>query len=244
MKTNFFEKYNFNVFLKPFFFLTLLLIGEMSPTEILILYALETIVIGLFHVIKMFFINFLTDRDYKQRLLGVFYLFFFSFHYGIFVFVQTTFFFVFLSMEDAGITDSFGLENIKTILQLPGFMVGFAFMVISYALRFWFVFYHSGYYRTVSLETYIFQPYLRIFIQQFVAILPGFFIIFGNAGLVAAVILIIIRAVTDYYLNKMRGDSVYFTKAFNFLFKKKIEEGLSEKERLEAEQFLKIMVKE
>lgn len=241
---NFFEKHNFNVWLKPIFFLGLLFLGDITATEIVILYAIETIIVGLFHLVKMFVISFFTNKDSKQKLMGLFLMGFFSIHYGIFVFVQTTFFFVFLSMEDKRISSSIGLENFKTVLQLPGFQIGLIFMIISYALRFWFIFYRSGYYKTVQLEAYIFQPYLRIFIQQFVAILPGFFIIFGKAGFVAAILLIIIRAVTDYYLNSMRSDENYFNKAFNFLFKKKIAEGMSEKDRVEAEGFLRMMVNE
>ena len=235
---------HFNVFLKPFLFLAFLFLGEITATEIVLLYALETIIAGLFHLVKLFFVSFLTDKTTAQKFLGVFYMGFFSLHYGIFVFVQTTFFFVFLSMEDPNISSSIGFENFRTILQMHGFQVGLAFMLISYVLRFYFVFFRTGYYKTVQLEAYIFQPYLRIFIQQFVAIIPGFFIIFGKAGFMAAVLLIIIRGVTDYYLNRMRSDEKYFNIAFNYLFKKQISEGLSDKNRAEAEGFLKMMVNE
>lgn len=171
---NFFENYNVNVWLKPMFFLGLLLLGDITATEIVILYAIETIVVGLFHLVKMFVISFFTGKNSKEKSKGLFLMVFFTFHYGLFVFVQTTFFFVFLSMEDKRITSDIGFENFHTVLQLPGFQVGLAFMIISYALRFLFLFIKSGYYKQVELEAYIFQPYLRIFIQQFVAILPGF----------------------------------------------------------------------
>lgn len=240
----FFEKYNFNVWLKPIFFISLLFLGDISATEILILYAIETIVVGLFHLLKMFLVSFFSGSATKKRSLGIFYMLFFCFHYGIFVFVQTTFFFLFLSMEDTRIVEGFGFQNFKTVLHLQGFQVGLLFMVISYALRFYFIFYKSEYYKTVQIESYIFQPYLRIFIQQFVAIIPGFFIIFGKAGFIAAILLIIIRAITDFYLNKMRTDPVYFQKGFNFLFKKKIADGLSSEDRVEAENFVKMMVTE
>lgn len=241
---NVFEKYNFNVWLKPVFFISLLFLGDISATEIVILYAIETIVVGLFHLLKMFLIAFFSDSNTKKRSLGIFYMLFFCFHYGIFVFVQTTFFFVFLSMEDSRIVEDIGIQNFKTVLQLQGFQIGLLFMVISYALRFWFIFFTSEYYKTVQIESYIFQPYLRIFIQQFVAIIPGFFIIFGKAGFIAAILLIIIRAVTDFYLNKMRIDPIYFQKGFNFLFKKQIARGLSANDRAEAENFVRMMVTE
>ena len=230
--------------MKPSFYLFLLIFGAISATEIVILYAIETIVVGLFHVIKLLFISFLRADSPKKKWTGFSYAGFFIIHYGIFVFVQTTFFFEFLSMEDQRISDSIGFQNFITVLGFPGIQVGLALMLISYAMRFWIIFYQSGYYKTVQVESYIFQPYLRIFIQQFVAILPGIFIIFGNAGFVAAVLLIIIRGVVDFYIEKMRADPVYFTKAFNFLFKEKIKEGLEGNDKVEAEKFLKMIVNE
>lgn len=241
---NFLEKYNFNVWLKPSFYLFLLIYGEISATEIVILYAIETIVVGLFHLIKLLIISVFRADFPKEKWVGLFYSGFFIIHYGIFVFVQTTFFFQFLSMEDQRISDSIGFQNFSTVLGFPGIQVGLALMLISYAMRFWIIFYQSGYYKTVRVESYIFQPYLRIFIQQFVAIIPGIFIIFGNAGFIAAVLLIIIRGVVDFFIEKMRADPIYFTKAFNFLFKEKIKEGLESSDRVEAEKFLKMIVNE
>lgn len=239
---NFFQKYDLNVWMMPIFYLVMLFSGQISATDVVILYAIETIVIGLFHLLKLLLISF-SQGGLKDKLLGIFYMPFFTFHYGIFVFVQTTFFFVFLSMEDPRISDYFGLRNFETVLHFPGVQNGLAFLIVSYLIKFWFGFYRSGYYKTVKIQTYFFQPYLRIFIQQFVAIIPGFFVIFGKAGFIAAILLIIIRSVTDFYLDKMRTDPIYFEKGFNFLFKKKIGEDFTPEKRLEAENFLKIFLK-
>lgn len=52
------------------------------------------------------------------------------------------------------------------------------------------------------------KPYLRIFMQQFLAIIPFFFLFFMNSvGLVAAILLIIMRTVLDYYLATIAKDS-------------------------------------
>lgn len=238
----FFQKYDFNVWLMPIFYLVFLFIGEISATDVVILYTVETIMIGIFHLLKLLMIS-IAQGGQKEKFRVIFHIGFFTFHYGIFVFVQTTFFFFFLSMEDPRISDDFGFQNFATVSHFPGVQNGLAFLVISYLLKFWFGFYRSQYYKTVDIEVYFFQPYLRIFIQQFVTIIPGFFIIFGNAGFIAAILLIVIRSVTDYFIDKMRTDPVYFEKAFNFLFKEKIKEGISEKDRVEAENFLKIFLK-
>lgn len=238
----FFQKYDLNVWLMPLFYLGLLFTGEISSTDVVILYALETIVIGIFHLFKLLLVSF-SHGFLKEKFLGISYMGFFALHYGIFVFVQTTFFFVFLAMEDPRITADIGFENFATVLHFQGVQNGLAFLVVSYLLKFWFGFYRSGYYKTIDIQSYFFQPYLRIFIQQFVAIVPGFFIIFGKAGFVAAIMLIIIRSFTDFYIDKMRTDPKYFYKGFNFLFKKKIKEGMTAKERVEAESILKIFLK-
>lgn len=241
---NFITRNNQNIWITPLLYIFLLLIGKISPTEIVILYVIETVVIGFYHIIKLLVIGFQKKNTQRQNLKGLFYTFFFSVHYGFFVFIQTTFFFVFLSKEDSRISDSFGLQNIINVLQFSGVQLGLAFMLVSYGLRFWFNFYKSGYYKTVHIEIYMFQPYLRIFIQQLVAILPGLFVIFGKAGLVAAILLIVIRTITDYYLEKMRTEPKYFEKMFNNLFKTLAHKSSEDEERKQAETLLRMMINE
>ncbi len=239
-----FTQSNQNVWLTPLFYIFLLLIGKISATEVVVLYAIETVVIGLFHLLKMLVITFQHKNNARQRLKGLFYCFFFTIHYGFFVFIQTSFFFVFLSKEDSRISDSLGVSNFINILQIQGIQIGLAFMILSYALRFWINFYKSGYYKTLRIELYMFQPYLRIFIQQMVAIFPGLFIIFGKAGIAAAILLIIIRTVTDYYLDKMRTSNQYFDKIFPKIFKTLADKSEDDEERKTAEAFLKMIINE
>lgn len=80
----------------------------------------------------------------------------------------------------------------------------------------------------------MFQPYPRVFIQQFTVILSGFFIIFSNAIVVAAVLITVLMTFLDLfwmavriypekrtsiekYLNKNRSKEVDF-KRFLDLF--------------------------
>ena len=88
---------NKNVWLTALFYIALIIIGKLSATEFVIVYALETIIIGVFHAIRMLTITFLSNKMINDKGKGIGLTLFFLVHYGFFVFIQTTFFFVFLS---------------------------------------------------------------------------------------------------------------------------------------------------
>ena len=235
---------NKNVWLTALFYIALILIGKLSATEFVIVYALETVIIGIFHVVKMLTITFLSENMKNDKGKGVGLTLFFLVHYGFFVFIQTTFFFVFLSMGDDRISDSFGLSNIITVLQFEGIQVALVLMLFSHIFKFWFNFYNNQRYQEVELALYMFQPYVRIIIQQFVAIVPGFFIIFGNGGYAVAVVLILIRTVVDIFLSQIKNDEKMFQKAVNFFmkdYKKNNDKRLEEEKVI---QFLKMVTEE
>jgi len=235
---------NKNVWLTALFYIALIVIGQLSATEFVIVYAIETIIIGLFHAIKMLTITFLSKTMQGDKGKGVGLTLFFLVHYGFFVFIQTTFFFVFLSMGDDRISDDFGISNFITILQIKGVQVALTLMVISHALKFWFNFYRNKRYENIDLGLYMFQPYVRIIIQQFVAIVPGFFIIFGNGGLAVAIVLILIRTIVDLFISQIKNDEGMFQKAVDFFMKdyKKNDDKRLEEEKVV--QFLKLITEE
>lgn len=235
---------NKNVWLTALFYIALILIGKLSATEFVIVYALETIIIGIFHAIKMLTITFLSEDMKNDKGKGIGLTLFFLVHYGFFIFIQTTFFFVFLSTGDDRITDSLGVSNFLTVLQIEAIQVALGLMIITYALKFWFNFYKNERYKNVDIGLYMFQPYLRIFIQQFVAIIPGFFIIFGNGGFAVAIVLIVIRTLVDLYLAQIKNNEVAFQKAVDFFMKdyKKNDDKRLEEEKVV--QFLKMVTEE
>lgn len=235
---------NKNVWLTALFYIALIVIGRLSATEFVIVYALETIVIGIFHAIKMLTITFFSDSMKNDKGKGIGLTLFFLVHYGFFVFIQTTFFFVFLSMGDDRISDSLGVSNFLNVLQFEGVQIALVLMIISHAFKFWFNFYKNKRYQEVELALYMFQPYVRIIIQQFVAIVPGFFIIFGNGGYAVAVVLILIRTVVDIFLSQIKNDEKMFQKAVNFFmkdYKKNNDKRLEEEKVI---QFLKMVTEE
>src|SRR5262245_33291059 len=66
-----------------------------NPKEIFIVYCLETVIIGIYNVIKMGIVTAVrkTDMWYNQgsaqRVSGLFFIIFFIVHYGMFVAIQT-----------------------------------------------------------------------------------------------------------------------------------------------------------
>lgn len=235
---------NKSVWLNALFYIALIVVGRLSATEFVIVYALETMIIGVFHAIKMLTITFLSSEMKNKRGEGVGLTLFFLVHYGFFVFIQTTFFFVFLSMGDDRISDSFGLSSFLTVLQFKGVQMALVLMLLSHAFKYWFNFYKNYRFQEVNLALYMFQPYVRIIIQQFVAIIPGFFIVFGNGGIAVAIVLIIIRTLVDLFFAKIKTSEVAFQKAVNFFMKD--YKGNNDK-RLEEEkvvQFLKLITEE
>lgn len=201
---NIFNAETRNIWFSAFFIIAFIIVSRIDALEVIMVYAFETMIIGAFHVLKLLSINNYQSKSKSERLGGIGMVLFFIFHYGFFVFFQCTFFFVFLSMGDDRISSGFGLQNFKTVLQIQSVQIGLTFVTILYAVKFYYSFIKAEKYKEVELSQYFIQPYLRIIIQQFVAILPGFFILFFNAGMVVAVILVVIRAFVDsclHYLN-------------------------------------------
>jgi hypothetical protein len=198
---NIFNEGTRNIWFSALFIIAFIFVSRIDALEIIMVYAFETMIIGAFHVLKLLSINNFQSKSKSERLGGIGMVLFFIFHYGFFVFIQCTFFFVFLSMGDDRISSGFGLQNFKTVLQIQSIQIGLTFITILYAVRFYYSFIKAEKYKEVELEQYFVQPYLRIIIQQFVAIIPGFFIILFNAGMVVAIVLILIRAFVDSCLH-------------------------------------------
>jgi hypothetical protein len=58
----------------------------------------------------------------------------------------------------------------------------------------------SGEYKTISLSILMFQPYMRIFVQQFTVIIGSIFLAFG-AGKIFILIFTLVMIVFEVYFN-------------------------------------------
>ncbi len=85
--------------LSAIYLLFLLYIGKASAMTILFAYFLETIIIGVFNALKMLW-SILFGKSQKSEF-GL--IFFFLFHYGFFVAIQSVFGFALFGIKGTGI---------------------------------------------------------------------------------------------------------------------------------------------
>jgi len=178
-----------------------------SATEIFIVYCLETVIIGIFNLLKMGVITLWkkTDTWYngqsRMQVTGLFFMFFFLVHYGMFVAIQTGLFFA-----ASGIGKTFHTGFFDFFLHWPQYLSSESYsvllgFVISYGFKFLWDFVGKQEYKEISLMRQMFQPYLRIFIQQVTVILGSMFLQFGSGKifiLIFALVKIVFEVLLDF----------------------------------------------
>ncbi len=171
-----------------------------NATEVFLVYCLETIIIGGFNVLKMLLTTIVKKKDVwtnggqQSNVSGLFFIFFFIVHYGIFVTVQMT---IFFQMADLTFTRAQPTGVFDLVINFPryvspaihwlmiGFIVSYGFLVLKdYVL--------SGRFKTASLGVVMFEPYPRIIVQQLVVIIGGFFMALG-AGKIFILVFVLIK---------------------------------------------------
>lgn len=154
-----------------------------NAIDAFIVYALETLIIGVITVMKIALVTFVRKKDqwYNQgtttSVSGLFFIAFFILHFGLFAAVQTSIF-----SETAGITKPgkgmlhFFFHWYEYINKDIAIMLGT--ITFGHLARSFVPFVLSGEYKTVSMMKLMFQPYGRIFVQQFTVILGSMLLIF------------------------------------------------------------------
>lgn len=188
-----------------------------DPVLIFGIYILETVVVGIFNIVKMLSSYHLGDRQVALKtesgysgLKGYALIPFFLFHYFFFVYVQSIFFFVFLQMGDSYM----GQDPFNVIANFKPFVMGKAKwavlgLFVSHGISYLANFMLNGKYRETSIAQLMFRPYKRIFVQQFVVILGAFvFTMVGffhhGAALYAFVVLfVVIKVFFDLRFHQM-----------------------------------------
>lgn len=173
-----------------------------NATEAFIVYAMETMIVGILTILKMLVVTFIKGKDEwyangrTSRQSGFFFIFFFILHFGLFAAVQTTIF-----SQTAGITPPnssamhfffkwYTYINEDIAYMLSGF-------IISYLAKNFIPFILKQEYKTTPLMIIMFQPYGRIFVQQFTVILGSMFL---SLGIDKAFILVFALAKTAFEL--------------------------------------------
>ena len=176
--------------------------------QIFLVYCMETVIVGLINVIKMACVTiFVKKRDVWENggsttmQSGWLFIFFFIIHYGLFVFVQTQIFFGVTGML-SGRSLFNGYAKIPELLGPNGRLLLLIF-VAYYTAQNLFSFFNSGTYKTISMGRLMFEPYLRIFVQQFVVLLGSMFLTFGG-GKIFMLIFIVVKVFFELFVNLNR----------------------------------------
>ncbi len=177
-----------------------------DPFSVFALYIIETIIIGLFHAFKLFYLLQFNEVDKsidpKQTNQlppkPVFLVPFFLFHFMFFVFVQTVLVFAGLNTGD-GFLSAFG--------KLYEYTQGeYRWIVGSFTMITLFTFINEVFinkkYREVSYGKVFLEPYPRIFIQQFVVIIGGFITAITRSGIPLVIIFVVIKIVGEVLVTQ------------------------------------------
>ena len=196
-----------------------------DPVLLFIFYALETLVAGLFNLPKLY----LSAQQHPKATIpaqggqrhysAIGLMLFFTFHYGFFVFVQLTIFFGILTMSNydiPGVTlvDSFFSAPVN-IARLAGqeMAIVLGFMGFTYLMSFIsdYVIGHKA--RETTPAAQMFEPYPRIFVQQFVVILAGWIMVIQFHNLPFLILFVIVKTVVDYFMLR-KGPELVKTMRF------------------------------
>ncbi len=174
--------------------------------QMFLIYCVETIILGLFNILRMSIAGFYRKRDVwhtgnpgKPVILPAwFFILFFIIHYGFFVFVQVNIFAGASGWGNYGMGFGF-FRAIPALLTDYSRLVLYIFIAI-YGLKMMADFIATGAYKSLTMGRLMFQPYMRIFVQQFVVIAGSMFLQF-NAGKIFMLIFVLIKIYAEVFLN-------------------------------------------
>lgn len=177
-----------------------------SPKEVFLVYCLETIIIGIFNLVKMGVVTIVrkTDTWYngpsRTKQSGLFFMLFFLLHYGLFVGVQMGIFFGVSGIGEGRHINAFSffykwpqLISNDSLIMLGAFVFCYGFKVLVDFIL-------SGEYKTIPMTLLLFQPYGRIFIQQITVILGSMFLSFGG-GKIFILVFALIKIFFEVFVN-------------------------------------------
>lgn len=176
-----------------------------NAIEVFIVYALETLIVGMLTVLKMSIASMHGNThdwyvgEQKTKQPGILFVVFFILHYGLFAAVQTSIFSESANINPPGSSMlHFFFHWYSYINKDIAIMLG-AFLV-SYMANSFIPFIVNKEYKTAPMMKLMFQPYGRIFIQQFTVILGSMFLTFG-AGKAFILVFALAKIFIDVYLN-------------------------------------------
>ena len=171
-----------------------------------VVYCLESVIVGLYNLLQMWLVTLVKKKDVCKKngtsnmLSGYFFMLFFLFHYGVFIFVQLKIFLSVLSLK--GLTDNVFMFLLHLPLYLPNYALWvLLYFTVTYGLVILKDFVYTGVYKTIEMSTLFFAPYGRIFVQQFVVIIGSFVLMYNKEGKIFILVFIICKIFFELLIN-------------------------------------------
>jgi len=160
--------------------------------SIIILYWLENLVIGFWNLGKLLIVGVMnSDKRVSGFFSALFYMIFFSIHYGGFMFGHGIFILVLFGMDRQrqGLDVPFTLfeDMVSPIMAL----------MVSHGISFFYNFIRKKEYLKTNLQDQMGQPYLRIFVVHVTIIFGAFAVQFMNEPLLALLLMIALKIGVD-----------------------------------------------
>jgi len=157
--------------------------------EIVILYIVETFIIGILNAFKMRFAN---GRSKIAMIIA------FLFQYNLFIAIEIIFVFILLGKEESSFLDVYNnWDNLVAILSDPNILFTVVTLAISHFFSFYYNFYKKRLFDKHPLKYYFTAPYKRIYIQHLVVIFGGWIGIVFNTPIGYLLLLVVLKTVFD-----------------------------------------------
>ncbi len=194
-------------------------VKKWPPVNLFLFYFIETFVIGVWNIIKMYLVYRREGASAKPKNMSAFGLMLFIFvHYTFFGVIQFILFMGFTTMGGnawehifgSNVPDPFNLIAIgKGILTNSKMQWVILLIVGSISLHELLNIFFTPNYLANNMEKQGFQPYARILVQQFVVILGGFFVAIPVLREYSIFfLLIIIKILVDLFWGQVGGVSI------------------------------------
>ena len=210
MKINFKDKSVLSLIVANLFPILGVLFLGWDIFEVVMFYVVETVIVGTYNVVKMLYV-----KGEKKR----FTILFFIFHFNFFILIQSIFVIVLIggdNASDMGPDIGQGFHSLFSLFSNRDFKIGLLVMIISQGISVYRNFIKPKLYQHADLEKLMFEPYKRIFVQQFMAIGGSMIMMTLQAPIGFLVILILMKTFFDlraYYktehnntIEKLRGN--------------------------------------
>lgn len=209
------NRQNFLIWIQLLLFLFLILSGKIDAINFVLLYFIESIIIGIFHFLFLLKMDsFLKSKENEKNFTAVF----FFIHYLFFIFIQSIFVFVIVSNKLPEIKEPFHLwENLLIVLKRKGILILIAVVFITQLVKFLYKTMNTEFYRKYAISEIMMQPYPRVIIQQFVVIISMFFVVLTQAIITTALLLIIFVGLIDLLWSGLKNNTYFTKKLANYL---------------------------